>query len=57
MIKYHDSMTSAEIEALLAEEAKLDEMYADEARVAAIQDAKDAEELEVEADLWRYWRP
>ena len=58
--KYRDDMTDEQVREFLAEVATLDEAYADAdkageaARLAFTQDEMD--ELETEADLYRYWR-
>lgn len=55
-MRYRDDLTPAEIDALLSEAAALDRAYAD-AAVERAESERDAEALETEADLYRYWRP
>ena len=59
MIKYHDDMTNEELAALLKQEEELDIAYAEAAEFHALraEEARDAEELEVEFDLYKYWQP
>lgn len=57
MIKYFQDMTNEEIAALLKEEDELDKSYAEGMRVELIEEAREAEDLETEADLYRYWKP
>ena len=58
--KYRDDMTDEQVREFLADLAALDAVYADAdkageaARLAFTQDEMD--ELETEADLYRYWR-
>jgi len=57
--KYFEEMSADELDALLKHEDELDRAYAAAAEFHAIraEEAKDAEELETEFDLYRYWRP
>jgi len=55
-VKYFDEMLPSEIEELLRMDDELDKAYAD-FQVEQAQTAEDAEELETEMDLYRYWRP
>lgn len=52
-MKYHENMTEAEIEQLLAEIAELDAAYG---RAEGDPDGDDADG-ECEADQYHYWRP
>ena len=59
MLKYFQDMTDEELAALLKEEDELDKAYAESAEWHATlaEEAREAEELETEADLYRYWKP
>lgn len=59
MIKYFQDMTDEELAALLKEEDELDKAYAESAEwpAARAEEALEAEDLETEADLYRYWKP
>jgi hypothetical protein len=52
-------MSNAQANALLQELNAIDDVYEQESQllVQLAEDARDAEELETEADLFRYWRP
>lgn len=58
-MKYAIDLTDEQIAEIMAHEDELDRAYAEAAEQAALraEDARDAEELETEADLQRYWRP
>lgn len=58
-MKYRDDMTNEELAAFLMQEDELDAAYAEAAEFHALraEEAKDAEELETEFDLYRYWQP
>jgi hypothetical protein len=58
-MKYAIDLTDEQIAEIMAHEDELDRAYAEAAEQAALraEDARDAEELEIEADLQRYWRP
>lgn len=59
MNKRFEEMSTEELDALLKHEDELDRAYAEAAEFHAIraEEARDAEELETEFDLYRYWRP
>lgn len=55
----YESMTNEELAAFLKQEDELDRAYAEAAEFHALrlEEARDAEELETEMDLYRYWQP
>lgn len=55
-MKYSDDMTEADIETFLADLAALDEAYT-QAWLDRMEADSLAQELETEADLYRYWGP
>lgn len=60
MMKWKFDMTEEEEEALMREIRELDECYLAAQTQAAIDRIEDRfmqEELEAEADLYRYWQP
>ena len=57
MIKYFQDMTDEEMAALLKEEDELDKSYSEGMKVELTEEAREAEDLETEADLYRYWKP
>lgn len=59
LIKYSEGMTNEELAAFLKQEDELDRAYAESAEFRALraEEARDAEELETEMDLYRYWQP
>jgi hypothetical protein len=55
-MSWHDRMTETEMEMLQAQVDELDAAYADY-QIEREASRRESEELETEADLYRYWRP